>query len=102
MKKVWVDDLSLRSQNLFKELAQFYDNMDMEDIENGIYSKVEDLVENEKKYGFRHCSNPHCKEFFEQGYLTEDSSTFCSRGCAEAIITDIEEADYSEFIFYTH
>ena len=101
MRKIWVDDLSLRSKNLFKELAKYYDDMDNEDIEIGISSKVEDLGDNERLYGFRHCKNPHCKEFFQSGYLTEDDMKFCTKTCAETINADIVEEDYGKYIWYT-
>ena len=47
MKKIWVVDLSVRSQNLFRELEIHHEQMTEEDILNGIASKVEDLFENE-------------------------------------------------------
>src|SRR5699024_138179 len=101
MTKYYVCDLSLKSQHLFAELAKQFDDMSYEDIEAGISSKVEDLIENEKSYGFRHCNNPNCKEFFQEGYLTKENKIFCSKACAETVMTDIEENDYSTFIFYT-
>ena len=86
MIKYYVCDLLLRSQHLFTALAKQFDGMSNDDIDTGISSKVEALIENEKAYGFRHCNNPSCKEFFLEDYLTEENNTFCSRECIETVI----------------
>ena len=100
MRKFYVAELSRKSQELFKELAEEQGFTD-EEIQDGLDSKIGDLDDIHGLLGFRKCENPQCKEFFNEGFLTEDSDTFCSNECAEKIITDIVEEDYGDYIFFT-
>ena len=100
MRKVYVEELSKESKEIFKLLAN-EQGINKEDIENGLDSKISDLKDMEQHLGFRVCENNECREIFNEGFLTEDCDTFCSSECAEKMITDIVEADYGEYIFYT-
>lgn len=100
MKKFYVAELSRKSQELFKDLAEEQGFSD-EEIQDGLDSKVRDLDDIHDLLGFRRCENPQCQEFYNEGFLTEDCDTFCSSECAEKMITDIVEADYGDFIFFT-
>ena len=98
--KVYVSELSQKSHELFKDLAEEQGFTD-EEIQDGLDSKIGDLNDNEYLFGFRHCDNSSCKEFFNEGFMTEDGFTFCSSECAEKIVPSISQADYGDFIFYT-
>jgi len=100
MRKYWVVELSEESKALFRNLAKEH-GLNEEEIQDGLNSKIGDLDENEYLFGFRHCDNIQCKEFFNKGYMTEDSFTFCSSECAEKTVKEIEEKDYGEYIFFT-
>lgn len=102
MRKVYVDELSRESQELFIDLANEL-NIDEEDIEQGLLCKIDDLQETEIGFGFRSCNNLECREFFTEGYYMEElSECYCSRDCAEKNHDDIVNNDYgTDTIFYT-
>lgn len=100
MRKYWVDQLSEQSKALFRQLAKEY-GLNGQEIQDGLDSKIGDLNDNEYLFGFRHCDNYSCKEFFNEGFMTEDGFTFCSSECAEKIVPSISQDDYGDFIFYT-
>lgn len=91
MRKHWVFELSTESHNLFRNLAEQQEFTEV-DIQNGLDSKVDDLQETAEYLAFKICGNPKCKEFFNEGYITDYEKPFCSTECAEIILDD--EDDY--------
>lgn len=100
MRKIYVEELSQESRVLFITLAM-EQNYSKTDIKNGLDSKILDLEEAEDELGFRHCEHAECRELFQEGFLTEDDTTFCSEMCAEETYPNLEEEDYGDFIFFT-
>lgn len=97
MTKYNVDELSNDSKNLFRNLAeqQGFSQNDIKILLNNEINKIDELQD---KLGFRTCDNLKCSEIFNEGYLTDDSYTFCSRDCVEEIVPNIIEDNYFENI----
>ena len=102
MRKVYVEELSTESKNLFRKLAKEYGASEQE-IQDGLDSKIRDLDDAQYSFGFRRCENLKCQEFFNDGYLMEvNQECYCSRECAEDVYDDIVEEDYgTDTIFWT-
>lgn len=89
MRKIYVEELSSKSQKLFKELAKAHsDVFNNEDIENGLMSKISELRETEYFLGFRSCTNKECCEFFKTGFLFAGDKPFCSKHCIHEFLPD--------------
>lgn len=95
-----MSELTQKSRNLFEHQAILF-NLKQSQIEKYLTGNIQALTDFHIEYGFRICENPVCREIYNEGFLTEDSDTFCSTACAEKIIYDIEDDDYGEYIFYT-
>lgn len=95
-----MSELTQKSRDLFEHQAILF-NLKQSQIEKYLTDNILALVDFCIEYGFRICENPECREIYNEGFLTEDSDTFCSPECAEKIITDINDDDYGEYIFYT-
>lgn len=92
MRKIYVDELSSKSQKLFKELAKAQsDIFNNEDIENGLMSKISELRETEYFLGFRSCTNKKCCEFFKTGFLFAGDKPFCCKECILDFSPDANE-----------
>ena len=102
MRKIFVEELSQKSKDLFTALAKQFskeNNVNLDELLDGLESKISDLQhdseskisdlqhDSESALGFRICENPECRELFNEGYMMEDNcENYCSRECAEKYI----------------
>lgn len=93
-----VDELSKESKKLFRNLLE-QQKFSQNNIKILLKSDINKIDELQNKLGFRTCDNLKCSEIFNEGFLTDDSYTFCSRDCVEEIVPNISEEDYFENIF---
>ena len=100
MKKTKVSELTTESRALFEHQAILF-NLKQPQIDKYLTGDIQEIADFRIEYGFRICENPECREIYNEGYLTEDSDTFCSPACAEKMICDIQDDDYGDYIFYT-
>ena len=100
MMKTKVSELTFNSRALFEHQAILF-NLKQDQIDEYLTGNIQEIADFNIEFGFRICENPECREIFNEGFLTEDSDTFCSTACAEKIIYNIEEDDYGTYIFYT-
>ncbi|HDU7439110.1 TPA: hypothetical protein RF418_002606 [Listeria monocytogenes] len=94
MRKVYVEELSTESKNLFRKLAKEYGASEQE-IQDGLDSKISDLRhDSECALGFRICENPECRELFNDGFMMENiCENYCSEHCAEKAYPEIKKED---------
>lgn len=100
MRKLYVAELTNESKKLFESLAE-KQNLKQRKINFYLDGEIDEIDKIADELGFRTCDNLACSEIFNEGYLTEDSYTFCSRECAEKIVSNIVEEDYFDYIFFT-
>ena len=107
MRKIFVEELSQKSKDLFTHLAKQFskeNNVNLDELLDGLESRISELqYDSENALGFRICENPECRELFNDGYMMEDNcENYCSRECAEKIYPEIVEEDYgTDTIFWT-
>lgn len=100
MKKHDVSELTTKSKELFEYLAE-QQGFRQRKISFYLDGEIDELEEVKVELGFRVCENPECCQIYNEGFLTEDSDTFCSSECAEKIVPSIVEDDYGDYIFFT-